>query len=104
MARRVHVVLADDVDGGVAAETIAFGVDGVSYEIDLSEENAALLREELGQWVTAARRTGGRKKTKKSTTSADVAEIRAWAQQQGMEISDRGRIPTPVREAYAAAH
>ena len=41
MAKRVQVVLEDDVDGSPADETVSFGLDGVSYEIDLSAANAS---------------------------------------------------------------
>ena len=60
MAQKVQVILVDDVDGGEAAETVSFALDGVSYEIDVSEENAEALREALAPWVGHARRVGGR--------------------------------------------
>jgi hypothetical protein len=60
MAQRVQVLLVDDIDGGNAAETVSFALDGVSYEIDLSEANAQKLRDDLASWVGHARRAGGR--------------------------------------------
>src|SRR5918911_1549077 len=60
MAQKVQVILVDDVDGGEAAETVSFALDGVSYEIDVSEKNATALREALAPWVGHARRVGGR--------------------------------------------
>src|SRR3954467_2454641 len=60
MAQKVQVILVDDVDGGEAAETVSFALDGVSYEVDLSEKNASALRDALGPWVGHARRVGGR--------------------------------------------
>ena len=59
MVKKVLVSLIDDFDGKPADETVQFGLDGVSYEIDLSAENAKKLREHLQPWVNAGRRTGG---------------------------------------------
>lgn len=61
MARTTVITLVDDVDGAPATQTVTFGVDGVEYEIDLSEENARRLRDELDPWLKAGRRTGGRR-------------------------------------------
>lgn len=107
MAQRVQVILEDDFEGGSADESIAFGLDGAEYEIDLSAENAAQFRDVLAPWVANARKTGGRRKrgTKKQTASGPgTAEIRAWAQENGYEVSSRGRVPAEIREAYAQAH
>jgi hypothetical protein len=63
MAKKVTVTLVDDFDGeGAADETVEFGLDGVSYEIDLSSKNASKLRNDLKQWVDAGRRVGGRRR------------------------------------------
>ena len=63
MAKKVTVTLVDDFDGeGAADETVEFGLDGVSYEIDLSAKNAAKLRNELKPWLEAGRRVGGRRR------------------------------------------
>lgn len=105
MAQRVHIVLEDDVDGSEAAETVSFSLDGVSYEIDLSEQNAAKLRDELALWVDHARRVGGRRSTGKKPGKGSAAnDIRAWAQAQGMQVSARGRVSAEVREAYEKAN
>ncbi|SPF67996.1 LSR2-LIKE LSR2 ANTIGEN IMMUNE PRECURSOR RESPONSE SIGNAL PLASMID LYSYL GP61 [Propionibacterium ruminifibrarum] len=106
MARKVQVILTDDVDGSEAAETVNFGLDGVSYEIDLSDENAARLRDQLAHWVGNARRTGGRRSTGRRSGSggtSNAAKIRQWAQENGHEVPPRGRIPNEVRQAYEAA-
>lgn len=109
MAQKVHVVLEDDIDGGVAAETIVFGLDGVEYEIDLSEQNATKMRESLATWVANARRTGGRRKQGSTTAGArakrtDLDEVRAWARDNGYQVSDRGRVAGDVLKAYDDAH
>ncbi|VXC22194.1 histone-like nucleoid-structuring protein Lsr2 [Nocardioides sp. AX2bis] len=112
MAQKVHIVLEDDLDGGDASETVSFGLDGTSYEIDLNEENAAGLREALSAYVGHARKVGsGRRTTKRSASSTGstaggpaAKDVREWAREAGHEVPDRGRIPADVREAYDAAH
>jgi hypothetical protein len=113
MAQRVQIVLEDDLDGGEAAETVTFGLDGVSYEIDLSDQNAHKLRDELASWIGHARRAGGRRaagrRTGASSTNtpsrrSDLAAVRAWARQHGHQVSDRGRVSAAVQEAYDKAH
>ena len=112
MAQRVHVVLVDDLDGGDATETVSFGLDGVDYEIDLSDKHAGELREALALYVGHGRRTGGRRRTgQKSAAPAagkgggpSAAEIRDWARENGWDVPARGRVAAEVREAYAAAH
>ena len=110
MAQRVQVMLIDDVDGSEGAETVTFSLDGVNYEIDLSEKNAKKLRSELQPWVTAGRRTGGSRRRRGVRSSSasigrtDSAAIREWARKSGHEIAKRGRIPVEVIDAYRAAH
>ena len=104
MARRTFVELVDDMDGGKADETVSFGLDGVAYEIDLTAENASELREALGVWAGKARRVGGRRIAGKTRSGEDTAKIRAWAQEHGYNVGDRGRIPSDVRQAYKDAH
>jgi Lsr2 len=113
MAQRVQIVLEDDLDGGTAAETVTFGLDGVNYEIDLSDKNANKLRDEFSTWIGHARRSGGRRSTGRRGSSSggssssrrgDLSAVRAWARQNGHQVSDRGRIPASVQAAYDKAH
>jgi len=113
VAKQTTVTLIDDLDGSPADEQVEFAVDGKSYEIDLSAANSARLRDALAPFVSAARRasTGGRRASSSgsnpSRPAADREQnqaIREWAQKQGMKISERGRIPSNVLEAYHAAH
>ncbi|QWZ07216.1 Lsr2 family protein [Nocardioides panacis] len=111
MAQRVNVVLVDDIDGSDAEETVSFALDGVDYEIDLSDQHAGELRNALSLYIGHARRTGGRRKSgrRASTPAADdggtsAAEIRAWARENGWDVPERGRVSAEVREAYAAAN
>lgn len=114
MAQKVTVTLVDDLDGGTAEETVEFGIDGVSYEIDLSADNAVSLRDALAGFVAHARKAGGgrrrgggqqRRSSGSSSGRAAVDReqnqaIREWARKNGMNVSDRGRIPAEVLEAY----
>jgi len=112
MAKQTTVTLIDDLDGSPADEQVEFAVDGKSYEIDLSAANSTRLRDALGPFISAARRSGGGRRSSGggSATARPAADreqnqaIREWAQQQGMKISERGRIPSNVLEAYHAAH
>jgi Lsr2 len=106
MAQKVTVELEDDLDGGAADETVRFGVDGSDYEIDLSARNAAALRRKLAPFIEHARKAGrgARRRPGRSASSRERGgDIRAWAKDQGIAVSDRGRIPASVAEQYDAA-
>jgi hypothetical protein len=117
MARKVQVILSDDLDDSIAAdETVTFSLDGTTYEIDLSEKNASEMRDVFGKYLSAARKvssrgtrasgagrsraTGGGGRMDREQAGA----IRDWARKNGHEVSDRGRIPAAVVEAFEAAH
>jgi len=114
MAQKVQVLLVDDLDGGEAAETVTFAIDGNSYEIDLSGKNAEEMRDSFAKYVGAARKAGrtagasaGRAagSSRRSGGSAamdrdQAAAIRSWAKKQGLKVSDRGRIPATIIEQY----
>lgn len=113
MARKVNVVLVDDLDGGDATESVSFALDGSKYEIDLSEKNASKLRDALAKYVAAARKSGragsvgaGRtRSTRAATPTVDREQnqaIRDWAKKKGLKVSDRGRIPAEIVEQYHA--
>jgi len=111
MAQKVQVILVDDVDGGDAEESVSFGLDGVSYEIDLSAENAEALRESLAQWIGHARRVGGRAKSSRvaakparAARAVDLGEVRSWARNNGFTVSNRGRVSAEVMDAYDKAN
>lgn len=115
MAQKKHVVLIDDVDGSPASETVRFGLDGAEYEVDLNEKHAEALRESFAEWIGHARRVSGRKKATAgrrssassrtaSPSASDTAKVREWARQNGYTVSNRGRIPASVREAYELAN
>lgn len=114
MAQKVQVILVDDIDGGEASETVSFALDGSSYEIDVSADNANKLREAFAPYVGQARRGGrpsGSAPRARRTGGAparpannDNADVRSWAKENGHSVSERGRISTQIREAYDKAH
>lgn len=108
MAKRVEVLLIDDCDGSDADETVQFALDGAGYEIDLNSGNSSQFREQTKRWVEHARRTGGRgaatqRSGGRKKTDPDTAKVREWARSNGFTVSERGRLPETLREAYAAA-
>ena len=108
MAQKVSVELRDDIDGGHADETLRFGFDGADYEIDLSDKHARAFRKQLAPFVGHARKLGRGVARRASRTRTAAArkrsgDIRAWAKDHGIEVSDRGRIPASVVEQYKAA-
>jgi hypothetical protein len=105
MALQVDTMLVDDKDGGPAEETVAFGLDGRQYEIDLSRANAEGLRAIFDPFVAAGRRQRqGRRRVTTATVGSGGRErnqaIREWARQQGMQVSARGRIPVEIAIRY----
>jgi hypothetical protein len=116
MAREVIEKLIDDLDGTDAAETVTFGLDGTSYEIDLSAKNAAAFRKALDRYLKAARRqSSGARSARaprratasssrpKSTRDYDIVQLREWAGASGVAVPARGRIPQAVVDQYKAA-
>ncbi len=112
VARREIIVLEDDLDGGTADETVKFGLDGVMYEIDLSKDNAAKMRESLAAYISGARKAGrsgvvvGGRGASRGAAAADREQnkaIRVWAKRKGKAISGRGRIPQGIVDEYHAA-
>ncbi len=113
VARREIVVLEDDIEGGKADETVKFSLDGVQYEIDLSEKNAKKLRDAVATFVASGRKVsrggvvvGGRAAARaRGSAAADREQnkaIRTWARRKGKDISDRGRIPQEIVDEYHA--
>ncbi len=106
MATLITVVLEDDLDGGPADETLRFGLGGSEYEIDLNKKNAKRFRKQLAPFIEHARKAGRGQRRRSAGTSSSRArssDIRAWANESGIPISDRGRIPASVVEQYEAA-
>jgi len=125
MARRIVHQLVDDLDGTVLevgdGETVLFSLDGVAYEIDLTDENAAALRDAFAPYISAARSVSARSgagsrsaqssrgsssggRTQRRAGQRDYAPVREWAAKNGYSLSERGRVPAAVLEAYDAAN
>jgi hypothetical protein len=104
MATKITVVLEDDLDGGPGDETVRFAVEGTEYEIDLNKKNVARLREQLAPFIEHARKAGrgSRRPARPASRRERGGDIRAWAKEQGITVSDRGRIPASVVEQYEA--
>lgn len=113
MARKVQVILSDDLDGNLSAdETVSFSLDGTSYEIDLSAKNAEEMRDVFSRYVSSARKVGRESRTSgggrgRATGGRmdreQAGAIRDWARRNGHAVSDRGRIRRSIVEAYEAA-
>ena len=114
MAREVIEKLIDDLDGGDATETVTFGLDGATYEIDLSKKNAAAFRKSLARYVSAARRSptssrSTRRRAAPATNGSkpkrdfDILQLREWAGANKVAVPARGRIPNSVVEQYRQA-
>jgi hypothetical protein len=106
VAQKVTVVLEDDLTGGPAGQTIRFAFDGTDYEIDLNAKNAAKFRKQLAPYLEHARRAGRAQARRPGRTAAGrqrSGDIRAWANEHGLAVSERGRIPASVVEQYNAA-
>ena len=113
MAQQTTVRFIDDLDGSDASGTFDFSLDGHQYQVDLSDDNAAKLRDALAPFIGVARKTGGRgRRTQRQTAMSDTSvrssredtrAIREWARENGHKVSDRGRISRSIMEAYKAA-
>jgi hypothetical protein len=111
MATRTMVTVYDDLDNTEGASRVTFAYCGTSYEIDLGEKNRAALEKALAKFIAAARKTGrasapaGRKTSSGAPgRGRKLGAIRAWAREQGLEVSDHGRVPSDIQHAYDTAH
>ncbi|MCT1435489.1 histone-like nucleoid-structuring protein Lsr2 [Dietzia maris] len=109
MAQHFQTRYIDDLDGtdlGESANTLSFAFDGKDYSIDLSEENAEAFRQAIAPYIEAGRRvTGTRAKTPRARSGGgNTKAVREWARANGYDVSDRGRIPADIMDAYASAN
>lgn len=106
MALKTIVELVDDIDGSTADATVRFSVEGVDYEIDLSNENINELHNDFAKWIAAARRVGGRARRGSEMPQMPnrTAQVREWAIANNYEVSARGRVPAEIFEAFDKAH
>ena len=104
MAKKVNTVITDDLDGSSGAEAVRFSFDGLAYEIDLGPANRERMRASLRPFIDAGRRIGLKKPGRKAASRTDLSAVRAWAQEQGLQVAERGRISADVIGKYEAAH
>ncbi|HTT52164.1 MAG TPA: Lsr2 family protein [Streptosporangiaceae bacterium] len=108
MSKSVSVIVTDDLDGSEDAETVTFGFDGMTYEIDLAKKNRVKLEKALAPFIEAGRRVprGDRRRAsgRQAGSSPDRAAVRAWAKAAGLKVSERGRVSADIIRQYEAAH
>ncbi|WHU49898.1 Lsr2 family protein [Gordonia sp. L191] len=114
MAKVQSVEIVDDIDGKILDEyeTVRWSIDGKDYEFDTSARHAQQFRDAVARYIEVSRTAGSARKpaAKRATSSAGTRSkeqtqaIRKWATKNGFEVSDRGRIPANVLEAFEAAH
>ena len=112
MAQKVIREFVDDIDGSPAERTFSFAVDGVSYEIDLSTQNIAEFKSAISGFIESARKVKGSSGRRTRSPSGgggrqsreQTQAVREWARQRGHNISERGRIPASIQQAFDQAH
>jgi hypothetical protein len=106
MAQRTQILYVDDIDGSEAEGTVRFGIEGADYEIDLNKKHADELTAAIDPYIQAARKVAAARRAARPARPArhDQSAVRTWARSQGMQVSDRGRIPADVLAKYEAAH
>jgi uncharacterized membrane protein len=109
VAQKIQTLFIDDIDGSEAEGTVRFALDGTDYEIDLNTKHAEALRKALARYIDAARRSSGaarrpaRSGRRSATSGLNTTEVREWAKAQGIEVKDRGRVPTELVVKFRAA-
>ncbi len=107
MAQQIQTLIIDDIDGGEAAGTVRFALDGVEYEIDLSTEHTDELHTALGTFVDHARKVSGARRAaqvgRRNGSAIDTHKVREWAREKGIEIKERGRVPANIVAQYREA-
>jgi hypothetical protein len=107
MAQTTVITVTDDIDGSEGAETISFSFAGQGYEIDLSSKNIGRFRKGLQPYIDSGRKVSRQataRPARSRTTRNDSSAIRTWAAEQGLAVSERGRIPAAIVAKYEADH
>lgn len=109
MAQKTVVTLLDDLDGSEATQTVLFGLEGRSYEIDLNEANSEKFRAALAPYVGAARKASSSRsipvrRIGSGKPANKAGDVREWARMNGLDVNDRGRVPAEIVKAFEAAH
>jgi Lsr2 len=110
MSQKIQTLFIDDIDGGKAEGTVRFGLDGTDYEIDLSAAHSKALRKAAEKYIAAGRKVGGPSRRrgngggrKNSGGRPSPSEVREWAKAQGIQVRDRGRVPSELVVKFQAA-
>ena len=110
MAQKIQTLFIDDIDGGAAEGTVRFGLDGAEYEIDLSAAHSKALHKTAEKYIAAGRKVGGPSRRRasgggrrNSSGGPSPSEVREWAKAQGIEVRDRGRVPSELVVKFQAA-
>ncbi|MDQ6840150.1 MAG: Lsr2 family protein [Actinomycetota bacterium] len=112
MAQKMQVLLTCDLDEDdiEAVETVTFGYEGTNYAFELCADHLEEFNNVMQGYVASARRAEGQRRSRSgagarsSANREDPGAMREWARGAGYEVSDRGRIPAEIRDAYDAAH
>ena len=108
MAQKIQILFIDDIDGGEAEGTVRFAIDGAEYEIDLSAKHSDELRDTFKNYIAHARKLGGTARhgstrVSRKPSAIDTVAARAWARENGFDITERGRVPAGVVAKYREA-
>lgn len=100
------IIRVDDLDGteGADIQTVDFSWAGQAYEIDLSDSNRAEFEKAIEKFIKAGRKVTGRSSSGSKSPAYDAGAVRSWARENGIEVSDRGRINKTVLDQYFAKH
>ena len=114
MATHTSVTFVDDIDGSTeGVEHYTFNWLGTDYEIDLAPKSAKKLIDVMNLYTDKATRVSksrsagsdrGRGSASPRPSKEELQAVRSWAREQGLEVSDRGRVSSAVKEAYDQAH
>jgi len=105
--QKVQIILTSDLSGAEADETVSFAVDGVQYELDATNKEADKFRGLFQDYIAVARKVSGRKSSRKPSATSDgpsAKDVKAWADTQGLDYPQRGRLPKELLDMYEAAH
>lgn len=108
MAKKTVVTVIDDIDGSEDADAVEFGLDGLTYAIDLSTTNANALRQVLNPYIDHGRKVGGRGRGNaapgaRRPTDGTLRAARRWALAAGIDVPSSGRVPEAILAQRRAA-
>ncbi|QNN99382.1 Lsr2-like DNA bridging protein [Gordonia Phage Sephiroth] len=115
MSRKEVLEITDDYDGKLINpdeewSPVPFVVNGTAYQLDLRAANQDRFYKDMDKWINKATKVGrapkvgGSKPAKPAsdTSGHNLTAIREWANNNGYTVSEKGRIPKHIMEAYEA--